>query len=140
MQESVSYLFVQICKAHRNYAETLLNEMGLHTGQEIFLMQLWANEGQSQSQLAESICVQPATITKMLQRMEGGGLIERRPDPDDSRVSRVYLTDKSRELREQVEQMWGELEARTMTNLSTDERILLRRLLLQVQANLAKAE
>ena len=44
------------------------------------------------------------------------------------------------EMERHVEQMWGELEARTMTNLSTDERILLRRLLLQVQANLVKAE
>src|SRR5262245_5936389 len=96
MQESVSYLLVQICKAHRNYAESVLNELGLHTGQEIFLMQLWANEGLSQSQLADSICVQPATITKMLQRMESNGLIERRPDQEDSRVSRVYLTDQSR--------------------------------------------
>jgi MarR family transcriptional regulator, organic hydroperoxide resistance regulator len=136
MEQTISYLIAQICKVHRNQAEALLSDIGLHTGQELFLMRLWEEEGLSQSQLADSMCVQPATMTKMLQRMETVGLIERRPDQEDSRVSRVYLTDQSRQLRQQVEQVWSELEERTTANFSVEERVLLRRLLLQIQQNL----
>lgn len=140
VEQTVSYLIAQICKVHRNQAEALLSEIGLHAGQEMFLIRLWEEEGLSQSQLADSMCVQPATMTKMLQRMESVGLIQRRPDQDDSRVSRVYLTEQSRAMKGQVDQVWEELEARTTANFSAEERILLRRLLLQVQDNLVSAE
>jgi DNA-binding MarR family transcriptional regulator len=73
---------------------------------------------------------------QMLSRMERAGLVERRGDPDDNRVTRVYLTAHSRNLRQAVEQVWAELEERTVANLSLEERLLLRRLLLQVQKNL----
>jgi DNA-binding MarR family transcriptional regulator len=75
--------------------------------------------------------------TKMLQRMERAGLIERRPDPEDARVSRVYLTERGRALEQPVLDVWKQLEARTVAGLSLTEQTLLHRLLLQVAANLS---
>jgi DNA-binding MarR family transcriptional regulator len=136
--ETISYLIVQLCKAHRGLAEDLLSGLHLHAGQEIFLLHLWEQDGQTQSQLAENMCVQPPTVNKMLSRLEAAGLVERRPDPEDNRVSRVYLTAQSRALEQEVEAMWNKLEERTLANLSLEERLLLRRLLMQVHQNLAQ--
>jgi MarR family transcriptional regulator, organic hydroperoxide resistance regulator len=135
-QQSIGFLIAQVCKAHRGSAETLLNEVGLHAGQEMFLMRLWEAEGQTQSQLAGDMCIQPPTVNKMVSRMEAAGLVRREGDPDDSRISRIYLTAEGQTAVDQVEAVWAELEARTLANLTPDERVLLRRLLLQVQANL----
>lgn len=136
IEQSVSFLLAQVCKAHRGCAEENLNCVGLHAGQEMFLMQLWEREGQTQSELAEKLGVQLPTVNKMLSRMETANLVRRAADADDQRVSRVYLTDESRKLREEVDRSWAALEARTVANLTPDERVLLRRLLLQVHANL----
>lgn len=136
LEETFSFLLAEICKAHRNFANEVLNEIGLHTGQEMILNVLWREEGLPQSQVADATSCAPPTTTKMLQRMESAGLIQRRSDAEDSRVSRVYLTERGRGMKQTVEDKWRELEDRTVANLSTEERILLRRLLLQVQDNL----
>lgn len=81
--------------------------------------------------------VEPPTATKMLQRMEHAGLIERRPDPEDARVSRVYLTEQGRALEQPVLEVLKHLEAQTVAGLSAMEQALLRRLLMQVSANLS---
>lgn len=142
LNETVGYALAQACKTHRNSISTELRTVEtddghLHVGQEMILMQLWQEEGLTQSQLAGQMCVEPPTVTKMLQRIEQQGLIVRRPDDHDARVSRVYLTEAGRALRCHVEACWTRVEDRAMHGLSREERMLLRRLLLQVQHNLS---
>lgn len=138
VQESISYLMVQICRAHRSLAESELEKIGLHAGQEMFLLRLAEDEGQTQAQLAEKMCVQPPTINKMLSRMEASHLVERRADAEDNRATRVYMTEQGRALQSSIKDVWRRLEEQTVASLTTDEQILLRRLLLQVQANLSE--
>ena len=134
--DSIGYLLVQTCKAHRALAEKLWSEIGLYVGQDMILRQLWDTEHMTQSELAERLCIQPATATKMLQRMERSGLIQRRNDPEDQRVSRVYLTDQGRALYQPYQELWDRLEQYAIAGLSLEERVLLRRLLMQVRDNL----
>jgi DNA-binding MarR family transcriptional regulator len=137
IQDYIGFQLLQIHKAHRQHAEVALNKLGVHTGQEMVLLQLWIEEGIAQSQLAACMEVEPPTATKMLQRMESAGLIERRQDSEDARVSRVYLTERGRALEQPVLDVWKQLEARTVSHLSLTEQTLLHRLLLQVSANLS---
>jgi DNA-binding MarR family transcriptional regulator len=137
IQDYIGFQVLQIHKAHRQLAEEGLSKLGVHTGQEMILLQLWIEEGIPQSQLAACMEVEPPTATKMLQRMERAGLIARRPDPEDARVSLVYLTERGKALEQPVLDLWRQLEARTVSGLSLTEQTLLRRLLLQVSANLS---
>ncbi len=137
IQDYIGFQLLQVHKAHRQRAEAGLNKLAIHTGQEMILLQLWIEEGIPQSQLAASMEVEPPTATKMLQRMERAGLIERRPDPEDARVSRVYLTAHGRALEQPVLDVWKQLEAQTVAGLSLTEQTLLHRLLMQVLTNLS---
>lgn len=134
--ESTGYFLVQACKAHRQKAADLLAQLELFVGQEMFLLHLWQEDGLTQSELAESMCIQPATLTRMLDRMAKSGLVERRKDAEDQRLSRVYLTERGHALRKPVEETWWELERISMAGFTQEERILLRRLLLQLIDNL----
>src|SRR5688572_15805204 len=134
----IGFQLVQICRAHRNRADAALNELGLHVGQEWILFELWREEGLTHSQLAEHMCLEPPTITKMLQRMESNDLVERRQDSEDARVSRVYLTDRGRDLEKGVIGVWRQLEEDTVHGLNDAEQLLLRRLLIQVSDNLSQ--
>ncbi len=136
LQDYIGYRILQIHRAHRNRAEAAFNEIGLHTGQEWVLFQLWNEEGLTQSELVNALNVEPPTITKTLDRLEKAGLVERRQDPEDARVSRVYLTPAGRALEGQVRKVWDKLEADTVQGLSDVEIALLRRLLDQVERNL----
>ena len=42
-------------------------------------------------------------MEKMIQRMERSGFVERRSDPEDERLSRVYLTERGRALQKPVQ-------------------------------------
>ena len=134
--ESIVFLFNAICKVQRGQLNDALNEIGLYAGQEMVLWQLWREDGLAQSQMVERICVQPPTISKMLDRLESAGLVLRRPDAEDSRVSRVFLTDQGRDKERAVCDIWIGLEQRMTANLTLEERVLLRRLLLHVSENL----
>jgi len=137
IKDYIGFQVLQVHKAHRQLADAALNKLGVHTGQEMILLQLWIEEGIPQSQLAASVEVEPPTATKMLQRMERAGLIERRTDPTDARVSRVYLTERGRALEQPVLDVWKQLETQTVAGLSLTEQALLHRLLMQVLTNLS---
>ncbi len=136
--ESISFLLSLICKAQRGQANDALTQIGLYAGQDMFLWQLSQEDGLTQSQIVERMCVQPPTVSKMLDRMEKAGLVRRTPDPEDSRISRVYLTEQGRHCEHTVRDVWRNLEQRISESLSVEERVLLRRLLLQVHANLTR--
>ena len=139
MEETISFLLAQVCKAHRGAANHLLSEFGLHAGQEMVLLSLWRQCGMTQSQLAEELCVEAPTLTRMVQRLEKAELLARCGDADDARVSRVHITAKGRALQEPVAAVWNQLDVQTLQSFTLEERVLLRRLLLQVQQNLAGA-
>ena len=133
--DSIGYLFVNICKVRRNKANELLSKYGIHAGQDILLYHLMREDGQTVSGLVENICVQHATLSNMINRMECNGLVTRSKDDYDMRVSRVFLTDRGKEAIQQVREVWKELEQITIKGLETDERILLKRLLQHVLGN-----
>ncbi len=137
-QESILFLLGKVCSEQRRRRIAHLSKIGLYAGQEMFLWQLWCEDGLTQSQMAERMCVQPPTISKMLDRMERAGLVTRNPDPVDTRISHVYLTGKGRNLRQAVSDVWTSLEEQITEGLSIEERLLLRRLLMQVHANLTE--
>jgi MarR family transcriptional regulator, organic hydroperoxide resistance regulator len=138
LQGYIGYHLLQAFRAHRRLAEAAFSEIGLYPGQEMLLFQLWQKEGVTQSQLVEKLCVEPPTVTKTLQRLEKAGIIERKQDAEDARVSRVYLTPKGEALKEQVQQIWRDLEARTTKNLSEVEQAFILRLLEQITKNLGE--
>jgi DNA-binding MarR family transcriptional regulator len=75
----------------------------------------------------------------MIQRMEKAGFVACRADPEDQRVSRVYLTDAGRAIQTEVEQVWSVLENETFAGFTLQERMLLRRFFLQIRENLIHA-
>ncbi len=134
--ESLDSLFAQICRLKHARIHTLLEALGLYRGQPSVLQALWEQEGLMHTDLARRLQVQPATITKMLQRMEKAGFVERRPDPSDQRVSRVYLTGAGRAVRADVQQVWRQLEEEAFAGFAHAERDLLRQFFLHIRENL----
>ena len=137
LPETISYLLAQVCKLHRQRADDLLGEIGLHVGQEMVLCALWEREDVTQTKLGEHLGVRPATVTNALRRLERKGLVQRMPDAEDQRVSRVSLTTEGREVRAEVEQKWSRLERASFAGTTARERDVLRGLLSRVRENLS---
>ncbi len=132
-------LLVQVCRLHYLRAHELLEKIGLYRGQPPVLRALSEQEGLKHTELAERLRVTPATITRMLQRMEKAGFVERRPDPEDQRISRVYLTEAGRGVQSALREVVRTMEAETFAGFSQEEQALLRRLLEGIRDNLLRA-
>ncbi|MFL7810188.1 MAG: MarR family winged helix-turn-helix transcriptional regulator [Anaerolineae bacterium] len=136
--ESIGVLLSQICRLEHARAHELLDELGLYRGQHRILRALWAEDGLTHTELAGCSHVRPATISKTIQRMEKAGLVERRHDAEDQRLSRVYLTPAGRAAQEGVEQMWYRLEEEIFAGLPAEECARLQQAFLQIRDNLMR--
>ena len=136
-EEDLNYQLIQLMKEHRQRAEEALSQLGLHVSQELFLFVLWREEGLSQSELAARLRVELPTVTKTVHRMERAGLLIRQADEKDTRVSRVYLTEKGRALYAPALNVWQDVEARMLHGMTEIEQAFLRRLLQQMVSNLS---
>src|SRR5215208_4830004 len=132
IREYTSFVLAKVCKAHRAYVNTLLAEHGLHVGQEMVLLELWQEDGLRARELAVRLGVEPPTVTKMLRRLEGCGLVERSQDPADARSFRIHLTQKGRALEEPVARCWTQAEETELAGMSAGERRAFRKLLIRV--------
>jgi DNA-binding MarR family transcriptional regulator len=117
----MSYAIFQLARAHRARAGAMLREMDLHPGQELLLMQLLDRDGQTQSELLDSVGLDHSTVSKSLRRMQDAGLLIREPAAHDRRVMVVHLTDKGRAMREPIAAMWQALEETSARNLSAQQ-------------------
>ncbi|SKA74943.1 transcriptional regulator, MarR family [Clostridium sp. USBA 49] len=138
-RDSLYHIFAEIIKLHFARSHNLLEKLGIYPGQPPLLFALYCKDGQSQRELAEKLIIRPATMTVMLKRMEKSELIIRKQDDKDQRILRVYLTKKGRETCEKLKSTMKVLTEECFCNLTEDEKILLRRLLMQIRDNLIKA-
>jgi DNA-binding MarR family transcriptional regulator len=139
LEESLSLPLVRLSKAFRQQEEIWSQDIGLHTGQGLVIFRLLEEDGLSQSQLAARLGVEIGTVAKTVQRMEKEGLLIRRQDALDARISRVYLTEKGRSLGEPALHIWKDLEACLVQGMSQAEQLLFRRLLVQAATNFSRS-
>ena len=139
-KETVGFNLMKLCKGYFNALNARLNQLDLYEGQDHLLRHLWEEDGLGQAELTRRLGVEPASVSKALERMEKVGLITRTPSPDDARANRISLTERGRSLEQPVKDAWEQVEAQLLAHMTPEERMLLRRLLLQMRDNLKPSE
>lgn len=134
--ERIGHLLAKACKLKHQRMRELLEDLGLYQGQPFVLRALWKQNGLMHSELARLLNRSPATITNMVKRMEKAGFVERRPDPRDERVSRVYLTDAGRNIKAAVESAWRAFEERAFAGFGEEELTILCGLFIRICRNM----
>lgn len=104
----------------------------LHWGLRRILQQLWLQDGLSQKELSDVIGSSEASISNMLKHLVAGDWVERRQDEYDYRISRVYLTDNGRALRDAVQEELRQVDTEIRSQLGEKDAALLDELLLRM--------
>lgn len=71
--------------------------------------------------LAEEERISPSTASKVVDKLEASGLVERRPDPEDRRVAQVSITREGRRVLDTVRARKTAWLARRLTDLPPDD-------------------
>lgn len=133
--KSLQGLFLQTTRLHFLRSHSLMGITEVHHGQGGLLVALKYKNGQTQKELANSMGRKPATMTVMIQRMEKNGLVKKEQDKEDQRTTRIYITKKGEEEYKKVRKIFDQMEEEMFVNFSAEEKIVFKRLLMQIQDN-----
>ncbi|HAF63042.1 MAG TPA: MarR family transcriptional regulator [Anaerolineaceae bacterium] len=135
-QNPAGKMFPYVSRAIKNSADLMLEKSGLHHGQARLLMILSHADGMSHSKIARDLHISPAAATKVIKRMEQQGYVQRRSDPTDERISRVYLKEEGLILVQKIHATFDRLESIMFRGFSDDELVVLETLLTRIYDNL----
>lgn len=136
LHRNFGFLVHDIARLMRVAFDRRGKELGLTRSQWWVLTGLYAKEGVTQSELAQFVELEKATLGRLLDRLEEKQWVERRPDPDDRRIKRVYLTDKVQGLMLALRSIAAEIRQDALKGLDRDEQEAFVDILLRVKANL----
>jgi DNA-binding MarR family transcriptional regulator len=102
------------------------------------LANLARDDGQTLAALSRRMLVTAGNLTGLVDRAERDGVVERRPDPNDKRLSRVYLTPRGRGLVRALLPTHANHVSELLRALDVEERRELRRLLGKLRDSLVE--
>jgi len=135
----LGYRMADNSRVLRRLFDERVRDLGLTAAQARLLLSLERNPSENQAFYAERLEVEPITLTRIVDRMEDAGWLERRSDPADRRARILHLTDKAtqivNELQGIVEIMFEEM----LAGMASGERKTLVALLDRIGENLSRA-
>src|SRR5690242_11022844 len=117
LKREIAFTIMDVARLLKTYADQRWRQFGTSRAQWAVLVRIERSEGLKQSELAEILDLQPISLTRLLDRLSDNGLIERRPDPNDRRANRLYLTPAARPLLKQLAALGEELMETVLQNV-----------------------
>jgi len=130
---SVGFLISQLgFFSSRRFAEAL-EPLGIGPRDFLLMRFVAAADGQTQQALADRLQIPPSRMVALVDGLEEMGLLERRPDPDDRRVRRLFLTRSGRSVLEKAGKIAIDYETQLCAGINQKEREQLIDLLQRLQ-------
>jgi DNA-binding MarR family transcriptional regulator len=133
---NLGFMLKDVSRLWVRYFESLADQIGITLTQAKVLVFLGRYEGTTQVGLADLCDTDPMTLVRVLDRMEREGLLERRADPNDRRVYRVYLRPAAEPIISEINRIGDKARGEALTGLSNEERVQLLSMLEIIQKNL----
>ncbi|MEU1589482.1 MarR family transcriptional regulator [Micromonospora sp. NPDC005710] len=132
LRRQVCFALYAASRALTDVYRPILDEVGLTYPQYLVLLVLWErpDDAPTVSELGTELRLDSGTLSPLLKRLEGAGLVVRRRSARDERRVEVGLTEQGRALREQLCDV--PLRIALATGLGIDELVALRDTLTRV--------
>jgi len=135
----LAFAINDVARLLRTYADHEARRFGMTRAKWAVLARLDRFEGLKQAELAEMLDLQPISLTRLLDGLAENGLIERRPDPEDRRAKRLFLTPAARPLLGQLTDLGEDLMATALAGLAPADTAALLARLGAIKENLRQA-
>src|SRR5215469_12817123 len=114
------FMLNDVARLLRASADHKAAQFGITRARWVVLVRLERSEGLNQTELAEMLDLQPITLTRLLDKLSDSGLIERRPDPDDRRAKRLFLTPAAWPLLKRLAELGEETMSSTLAGIERE--------------------
>lgn len=137
MDKNLEELFRKCIKLYFHRKRDVLEGMGLFRGQTPIIYILWEKDGRTQKELSKEMEINPATISKMINRMEKSGFIEKKRDEEDKRTTRIYLTEKAKKTKSRLDKEIGDFNKEVFSGFSDKDNEVFSSYLIKILNNLS---
>ncbi|HTN67106.1 MAG TPA: MarR family transcriptional regulator [Burkholderiaceae bacterium] len=137
VEDSVGYLLKRTRAMLTNAAEETLAEQGLDItqAQGSLLFMLSTGKYRTAADLARELCIDAASMKRMIDRLATRGLIQRQPSAQDRRLIDLHLTDTGLALAQQLPAVYVATLNKSFAGFSAEEVGFLKSLLRKLLAN-----
>ena len=134
------YLLARLGEASRRRFQKALEPEGLHPRYFGVMTMVAAQPGMSQQQLHEKTAIDPSSMVAVIDELEGRGLAERRPHPEDRRTRAIFLTEQGEQTLARIRKLAAGLQREFFGALTAEERDTLHALLRKLAGSTAPPE
>lgn len=135
-EENLQNLFIRLTHLYFKKVFALVKDAGIHPKQVPLVGLVFCRPGISQKEISQALGISPPTVAVSIKRLEKAGIIERKADEKDQRLSRIYLTEEGKSVTRKARECIKEKEEALIKGFSESEVCLLRRFFLQMIQNL----
>ena len=136
--DHVGYLIGDVSRMLRTVYDRRVEPLGLTRAQWRVLARISRIEGCTQTELAAELEIEKPTLGKLIERLEEKEWVTRRPDENDARTKRVFLTKRSGPVLNEMFSLADDVLDAVIAGLSRQEADQLNAALLQVKSNLSE--
>ena len=111
------------------------SKFGFGSGQYMFMIYLYKNDGISQEALSRLVNIDKGTTAKAIKKLEELELITRSKDLNDKRINKIYLTSKALNIKNDFFSVLTKWENILTNELSTEEVYKILKILNRVTKN-----
>lgn len=137
LEQQLCFAVYSASHAFTRFYKPLLAQLGVTYPQYLALLTLWEEDGLSVTAIADRLLLDSGTLTPLLKRLEGLGLVTRTRSTADERQVLVRLTERGSEMRKVAEAFPTQIL--TASECSGEELDTLRRALLGLRQSLERA-
>ena len=113
--------------------------LGVTRAQWKLLFRLERNPGLRQIELADMLDIEPITLSRIVDRLEEAGLVERVADPADRRAWRLHVTKKAQPLIDKLHGIANEMTSHAFEGITPEDLKIARQVLGRVRENASRA-
>ncbi|MCK8456653.1 MarR family winged helix-turn-helix transcriptional regulator [Sphingomonas faeni] len=122
LESSYARTLLPLARLWRQAADRALSDMCVSASSGWALVQVGRlGDDVRQTDLATQLDVTQASLVRSIDHMTAAGLVERRRDPADARVSRIRLTDRGRTLVTTIEAKFTTLRHEMLEGVTDDD-------------------
>jgi len=121
MEDNLAYLIASVNRQLEDELAEALRPDGIPIEQFRILASLAEQDGRSMRALADAVLVDPASLTKIIDRMVADALVYRAPAPEDRRKVLIFLSSKGTALHDKVKGALGVQQRHLTGRLSEDK-------------------
>ena len=120
--EHIGRYISQIYRKGGAFISKELSDLGIGSGQVMFLLELYRGDGKNQEEIADALNIDKGTTARAIQKLEKEGFLTREKDKIDKRAYKVYLSEKGKSAKDTIYNMMDKLEEKRTANLNEEEK------------------